>query len=98
MGSILRFRVLCLVVLVLASGCQAPKASDATTAAATSSSVNRDKHGPADLGGYIQKLQSTERVADLQVDVVLEKLKLPADALIGDLGCGPGVFSLAFAK
>lgn len=59
---------------------------------------NRDKHGAKDVQKYIAALQSPERVADLQVDVVLQKLALPADATVGDLGCGPGVFALAFAK
>jgi SAM-dependent methyltransferase len=59
---------------------------------------NRDSHGNPDLERYVAILQSPERVADLQVDVVLEKLALPRDSVIGDLGCGPGVFSLAFAK
>jgi SAM-dependent methyltransferase len=60
--------------------------------------TNRDPHGNPDLAKYIEILQSRERVADLQVDVVLAKLALPDDAVVGDLGCGPGVFSLAFAK
>jgi len=65
---------------------------------ATSVATNRDKHGPPDSADYIRKLESSERVADLQVDKVIEKLHLSADALVGDLGCGPGVFALAFAK
>jgi SAM-dependent methyltransferase len=59
---------------------------------------NRDKHGEPDVAKYIDVLQRKERVADLQIDVVLEKLELPVDADIGDLGCGPGLFSVAFAK
>ncbi len=59
---------------------------------------NRDLHGPADLPQYIHNLESEARVRDLQVDVVLSKLALPDDAMVGDLGCGPGVFSMAFAK
>ncbi len=60
--------------------------------------ANRDPHGEPDVAKYIAKLESAERVADLQVDKVLEKLALPADAVIGDLGCGPGIFAFAFAK
>lgn len=60
--------------------------------------TNRDQHGPADVGQYIQSLQSDARVAELKVDVVLSKLELPDDAMVGDLGCGPGVFTMAFSK
>jgi SAM-dependent methyltransferase len=73
----------------------APTAADTTPAAVA---TNRDKHGPPDLGDYIQKLQSPARIADLQVDKVVEKLHLAADAVVGDLGCGPGIFATAFAK
>jgi SAM-dependent methyltransferase len=59
---------------------------------------NRDKHGNPDIKGYIQVLQSESRVADLQVDLVVSKLALPGDAVVGDLGCGPGLFSVAFAR
>ncbi len=65
---------------------------------APQSSANRDPHAEPDVQKYIERLQSSERVADLQVDRVLEKMALPADATIGDLGCGPGIFALAFAK
>lgn len=59
---------------------------------------NRDRHGNADVERYIASLQRAERVRDLKVDVVLEKLDLPSDAVIGDLGCGPGVFTIPFAR
>lgn len=68
------------------------------TPAAQASTANRDKHADPDVQKYIARLQSEERVADLQIDVVVEKLALPADATIGDLGCGPGLFAVAFAK
>jgi SAM-dependent methyltransferase len=60
--------------------------------------VNRDKHGNPDTKQYIDALQRPERVADLQIDVVIAKLALPPDADVGDLGCGPGLFAVAFAK
>lgn len=59
--------------------------------------ANRDKLGPRDVAQSIANLERPERVAELKIDVVLEKLALPRDAVIGDLGCGPGLFSLAFA-
>ena len=72
----------------------APLAPATPTAPAT----NRDVHGNPDLPKYIALLQSEARVADLDVPKVLATLALPEDAVIGDLGCGPGVFALAFAK
>jgi ubiquinone/menaquinone biosynthesis C-methylase UbiE len=59
---------------------------------------NRDKHGPDDVAQYIESLESKSRIAELKVDVVLSKLALPDDAIVGDLGCGPGVFTMAFSK
>ena len=75
-------------------------ADPAKTTAPTADAArkNRDKHAEADVAKYIDVLQRKERVADLQIDVVLEKLELPVDADVGDLGCGPGLFSVAFAK
>lgn len=59
---------------------------------------NRDRHGNADVGAYIAQLENASRISELRIDTVLEKLALPADAWIGDLGCGPGAFALAFSK
>jgi SAM-dependent methyltransferase len=97
-----------LALLLLASSCRSspphaaptPSATPApaTPAPAPAPATNRDSHGNPDIAGYIKTLQSDSRVADLQVDLVVQKLALPADAVIGDLGCGPGVFSVAFAK
>lgn len=91
--------------MVLASACAGPRESVEPPAASSSPSPplvvavpNRDHHGDHDVARYINRLQSEDRVADLQIDVVLEKLALSADAVIGDLGCGPGLFALAFAR
>jgi SAM-dependent methyltransferase len=92
--------------LVLAAGCAQPAqhaehgtAPVAPTAArATTDERNRDVHGPPTVEGYVNALESEARVADLQVPVVLEKLALADGATVADVGCGPGVFSLAFAR
>jgi SAM-dependent methyltransferase len=91
--------------LVLASACAGPRESVETPAAPASPEPgpavavpNRDHHGDHDVARYIDRLQSEDRVADLQIELVVEKLALPADAVIGDLGCGPGLFSIAFAR
>lgn len=62
---------------------------------------NRDLHGPADTQQYIDRLQAAERVRELKPDLVASKLKdlllLATDAVIADVGCGPGVFVGPFA-
>src|SRR5262245_6040326 len=56
----------------------APHASDANASAThATDEANRDKHGNPDIAKYIETLQSDKRVAELRVDVVLEKLALP---------------------
>jgi len=59
---------------------------------------NRDAHGSRDVSAYVRSLESEKRVATLQPDVVIEQLALAPDAVIADLGCGPGVFALRFAR
>jgi ubiquinone/menaquinone biosynthesis C-methylase UbiE len=59
---------------------------------------NRDPHGPADVQSYIQSLMSDERIADLKPDRVIAALMLPEDAIVADLGCGPGVFTVPLAQ
>jgi SAM-dependent methyltransferase len=90
-----------LLVVLLAAACKAAPPAPAPAAPAPAPApvpaTNRDVHGNPDLPAYIKVLQSESRVADLQIDVVLKKLALPRDSVIGDLGCGPGVFSVAFA-
>jgi SAM-dependent methyltransferase len=86
--------------LVLLSSCALalPLACQGTRRADTASVTNRDPHGEPDVAKYIDRLQSPERLEDLQVDRVLSILAPPSDATIGDLGCGPGIFVLAFAN
>ncbi|MCE9593037.1 MAG: class I SAM-dependent methyltransferase [Planctomycetes bacterium] len=98
-------RILGVVFLVVASfACRsaAPEhvhaASVAPTTAPAKLEKNRDLHGPPEVAGYIDSLEGPARVADLQVPVVVAKLELADGMTIADLGCGPGVFSRAFAK
>ncbi|MCA8981350.1 MAG: class I SAM-dependent methyltransferase [Planctomycetes bacterium] len=58
---------------------------------------NRDLHGPEDVEHYIDMLESERRVESLQVGLAIRQLGLPRDAWVGDLGCGPGTFSLPLA-
>ena len=85
------FSALALTVLALAA-CQASP-PDAAVARG-----NRDRHGPPDVAGYIAGLESNERIRDLDPETVLSRLALPPDAVVADIGCGPGVFSLRFAR
>ncbi|MCK6445752.1 MAG: class I SAM-dependent methyltransferase [Planctomycetes bacterium] len=75
----------------------APHASSEQAPAAVAER-NRDRHGPPTVDNYVRSLESAARVADLDVPTVLEKLALAPDATVADVGCGPGVFSRAFAK
>jgi SAM-dependent methyltransferase len=89
---------LLLAALALVLGCQAPRPA-AQPAAQPAGSVhgNRDSHGPAEVERYIATLLAPDRIERFQVPRVLDLLDPAPDALIGDLGCGPGIFSLAFA-
>lgn len=62
------------------------------------SGENRDRHGPANVAEYIAGLESDDRVRDLDPATVLAKLALWPEAVIADIGCGPGVFALRFAR
>lgn len=59
---------------------------------------NRDPLGEPDVARYIERLQAPDRLENLQVARVVESLPLRADAVVGDLGCGPGIFALAIAN
>lgn len=59
---------------------------------------NRDRHGPADVQSYILSLTSTERIAELKPEQVVTELAMPDDAVVADLGSGPGVFTIPLAK
>ena len=89
-------RALPVAALAFSLACANP--SDHAGSGSVAAGPNRDRHGDQDVARYIQRLESEERVADLRIDVVVEKLALPADAVVGDLGCGPGLFATAFAK
>ena len=59
---------------------------------------NRDPHGRADVDSYIEVLEHEGRVAEMRPDFVVGALELPRDAFVADIGCGPGVFALRFAR
>jgi len=82
----------CLLGLALA-GCRSPGAAHGSTGG-----ENRDRHGPSDVAEYIAGLESDERVRDLDPETVIAKLALWPEATIADIGCGPGVFALRFAR
>ncbi len=77
-----------LLALALLSGCVAPD----------SGPPNRDRHGRSDVDSYIETLEAEQRVAEMRPDFVVGALGLARDAVVGDIGCGPGVFALRFAR
>lgn len=83
-----------LLVLLLGAGC----ATLPTLAPEPASEPNRDRHGPPDVGRYIEGLQSEERVRELDPEGVIRALELAEDAVVVDLGVGPGVFALPLAR
>jgi SAM-dependent methyltransferase len=60
--------------------------------------ANRDPHGPADLGRHIRWLESRERLEFQKPDAVIAALDLAPDAVVADIGCGPGVFARRLAR
>jgi SAM-dependent methyltransferase len=66
--------------------------------ACSTPALNRDRHGPSDVEGYIESLESPERRAELEPERAVAELALAPSAWVADLGCGPGVFTLAFAR
>jgi SAM-dependent methyltransferase len=67
-------------------------------AACQSAVPNRDAHGPEDVAGYIAELESDGRLEELRTGLVVERLDLAPGAWVADLGSGPGVFTLEFAR
>jgi len=59
---------------------------------------NRDPHGPADVQTLIENLMRDDRVAELKPGRVITALLLPEDAIVADLGSGPGVFTMPLAR
>ncbi|HTF87411.1 MAG TPA: class I SAM-dependent methyltransferase [Planctomycetota bacterium] len=90
----MRFRELAACALL---GC-ALAACKASPSGVDSVAGNRDRHGPPDVAEYISRLESNDRIRDLDPERVLSKLALAPDAVVADIGCGPGVFSLRFAR
>src|SRR6185436_12508274 len=73
-------------------------APTAAAAPAAAPAANRDPHGNKDVAAYIATLESEGRVGEMRPDFVVEKLALAPDAVVADIGCGPGVFALRFAR
>jgi len=94
-------RVLAMVLAVVPLACRTapPDSVDPRTGLPVpGSTANRDPHGDPDVARYVATLASPERVAELKVDEVVRALQVAADAVVGDLGCGPGLFAVAFAQ
>ena len=89
-----RLAALLALCALAAPGCR----SAAPAHAHGPSASNRDPHGPADVASYIARLEDPERLRDLDPEGVVATLAPAEDAWIADIGCGPGIFALAFAQ
>jgi len=72
--------------------------TEAGASAASAHAENRDPHGDPDVARYVARLENPERLAELRVDDVVARLAIPENAIVGDLGCGPGVFAIPLAR
>ena len=88
------------LVLALALGGRSLPAPPppAPVAPAAPPAGNRDRHGPKDVPTYIKMLEDPKRDPYQKPDEVVAALKLAPDAAVADLGCGPGYFTLRFAR
>ena len=83
-------------ILLVCVGCHT--ATPPVPLATATAPANRDPHGNPDVVRYIGMLEAPSRLETLQVATVVERLAPAPDAMIGDLGCGPGSFAVAFAE
>lgn len=83
-----------LAALCLLAGLTAGCASDPVQSGA----ANRDRHGPPDVARYIERLQREERVRELDPEGVIRSLPIAHDAVVADVGAGPGVLTLPLAR
>jgi len=60
--------------------------------------ANRDPHGPADLDAHIRHLEDPARDAYQKPEEVIRALGLDPKAVVADVGCGPGYFTLRLAR
>lgn len=61
--------------------------------------VARDQHGnPVDLGAYLARLESPERLAWQKPDALVAALGLAPGAVAADVGAGAGYFTLRLAR
>jgi ubiquinone/menaquinone biosynthesis C-methylase UbiE len=58
---------------------------------------NRDPHGPRDVEAYIRHLEDPQRDSYQMPDAVVRALALRPQALVADVGCGPGYFTRRLA-
>lgn len=77
-----------IVVAALAIGCWTRPGRQA----------NRDTHGPPDVASYIRALEDPGRDAYQMPDAVIRTLALAPNAVVADVGCGPGYFTRRLAR
>jgi SAM-dependent methyltransferase len=102
--SLLSTVALLALAVVPAAACKSPapqqtqQVGPSQGAGADAPEANRDRHGPGDVNVYIANLQDNKREGYLPTRRLVELLKLKADAVVADLGCGPGVVTSELAR
>ncbi len=86
-----RFFFLIVTILGLTAGCHVLPGHHGVRA-------NRDPHGPRDVDRYIHNLEDPHRDAYQMPDAVVAALNLAPDAVVADVGCGPGYFTRRLAR
>jgi cyclopropane fatty-acyl-phospholipid synthase-like methyltransferase len=87
-------------LLALAASCSAccPHPAQTAVAPAAPSHTNRDLHGPPDVAQYIRDLEKPDREVVEKASAIVSALHVRGDESAADLGCGPGIISIALAK
>jgi SAM-dependent methyltransferase len=74
------------------------EATETAAQAPADPAPNRDPHGPRDVFGHIQWLESSDRDSFQKPDEIVDALHLDPAAIVADLGCGPGYFTRRLAR
>ncbi len=90
------------VMLVLCAcgpfGCRMSGGSDSGERKSSMAANQDQRVGQRDFGDYIARMESSDRAEWQKPEQVIAALELRLGERVADLGCGPGYFTLLFAK